>query len=84
MFSQTTYLPLAKVTQHVAGTIRMKKNNRYRIEMENELLVTDGVNVWRLNKVKKQVLIDKYKEDPKTSLRNVYFSVFRKSMMPFE
>ncbi len=65
MFSQTTYLPLAKVTQHVAGTIRMKKNNRYRIEMENELLVTDGVNVWRLNKVKKQVLIDKYKEDPK-------------------
>jgi chaperone LolA len=64
-FSQTTYLPLTKVTQRVDGIIRTKKTNKYRIETENELLVTDGETVWRMNKSKKQVLIDSYKEDPK-------------------
>ncbi len=64
-FSQTTYLPVAKVTQHVSGTIRMKKNNKFQIETENEILITNGVTVWRMNKTKKQVLIDQYKEDPK-------------------
>jgi outer membrane lipoprotein carrier protein len=64
-FSQTTYLPVAKVTQHATGTLRMKQKNKYRIETENELLVTDGVTVWRMNRAKKQVLIDTYKDDPK-------------------
>lgn len=65
-FSQSTYLPLTKVTQNMGGSLRMKKNNKYRIETENEMLVTDGVTVWRMNKAKNQVLIDKYKDDPKS------------------
>ena len=65
-FSQTTYLPVAKVTQHAAGTIRMKQKNKYHIETENDVLVTDGVTVWRMNKGKKQVVVDTFKDDARS------------------
>jgi outer membrane lipoprotein-sorting protein len=51
--------------QSFSGTLYMKNGNRYRIEMEDQTIVTDGESVWRYTGMNKQLLIDKYREDPR-------------------
>jgi outer membrane lipoprotein-sorting protein len=41
----------------------MKKPNRFRIESEHQVLVTDGSTVWAYSPVNKQVVVDHYKEN---------------------
>ncbi len=53
-----------KAEQEFKGTLLMKRGNKYRIEMEDQTIVTDGQSVWSFNKVNRQVLIDRYKDDP--------------------
>jgi outer membrane lipoprotein-sorting protein len=64
-FSQATKYTVAKMSQTVSGTVKSKKK-KYRIETENEWIITDCVSVWRYKINKKQVLLDTYKDDPKT------------------
>jgi outer membrane lipoprotein carrier protein len=47
------------------GTLKLKKGNKYRIELEQQTIVTDGASVWSYSVANGQVLIDKYKDDPK-------------------
>ncbi len=63
-FSQHVKFGFSKIEQDFAGTFRMKKPHKYRIETEYQTLVTDGVTVWSYSPVNKQVLIDRYKETP--------------------
>jgi len=63
-FTQHVRFGFSKIEQSFAGTLRMKKPNRYRIETEYQILVTDGTTVWSFSPVNKQVLIDRYKETP--------------------
>ena len=65
-FTQTVSLKYAKIEQTYTGTVMMKKGNRYRIESQEQTLVTDGATVWAYSPVNKQVLIDLYKENPNT------------------
>jgi outer membrane lipoprotein carrier protein len=63
-FSQHVKFGFSKIEQDFAGTLKMKKPHKYRIETEYQTLVTDGVTVWSYSPVNKQVLIDRYKETP--------------------
>ncbi|MGA7159729.1 MAG: outer membrane lipoprotein carrier protein LolA [Bacteroidota bacterium] len=63
-FTQSVSLKYAKIEQAFTGTVMMKKGNRYRIESQEQTLVTDGKTVWMYSPVNKQVLIDSYKETP--------------------
>ena len=61
-FTQKVSLKYAKIEQTFSGTVAMKKGNKYRIESEQQSIVTDGTTVWVYSPVNKQVLIDSYKE----------------------
>lgn len=53
-----------KAEQEFKGTMLMKRGDKYRIELEDQTIVTDGKSVWSFNTVNRQLLIDKYKDDP--------------------
>lgn len=63
-FTQHVRFGFSKIEQSFAGTLKMKKPNKYRVETEYQTLVTDGTTVWSFSPVNKQVLIDGYKETP--------------------
>src|SRR5512142_548916 len=49
-FTQAVKFPLAHVEQKASGTLVMKKENRYKVEMEGQTIVTDGTTVWSYSK----------------------------------
>ena len=53
-------------SQSSSGTIYIQKEEKYRIETKNEVIVTDGTTSWSYSKKKKQVVIDNYKKDGNT------------------
>ncbi|MCS7229741.1 MAG: outer membrane lipoprotein carrier protein LolA [Candidatus Kryptonium sp.] len=62
-FEQSLKYGMSKFEQTFSGTFYFKKKNKYRIETEQQTLVTDGSTSWLYSKINKQVIIDKYKED---------------------
>jgi chaperone LolA len=65
-FTQTVRYGVTQATQTFEGRLWMKKGNRYRIELEGQTIVTDGKSVWTYSELNKQVLIDNYREDPRS------------------
>lgn len=65
-FTQTVSFKYAKIEQSFSGTVSMKKKNKYRVESQQQTLVTDGATVWAYSPVNNQVLIDTYRESPNT------------------
>jgi outer membrane lipoprotein carrier protein len=59
-------------SQSSSGTIYIQKEDKYRIESKNEIIVTDGVTSWSYYKKKKQVVIDNYKSDGNTFSPNKF------------
>ena len=62
-FTQYVKFGFSNIEQTFAGTLSMKKPNKYRIESEHQTLVTDGATVWAYSPVNNQVVVDKYKEN---------------------
>lgn len=62
-FTQDIKFGFSKIEQNFSGSLIMKKPRRYRLESENQTLVTDGSTVWAYSPVNKQVVVDKYKEN---------------------
>jgi len=65
-FSQTVVMPLSKISKTIDGTLYLKKGNKYRIETEDNILVTNGKTTWTYMPASKQVLIDDFREDKNT------------------
>ena len=59
-FTQSYRFKVSKVEQEVEGTMFFKKKNKYRIETEQRIIVTDGTTSWSYNQESKQVIIDEY------------------------
>jgi len=57
-FSQIFYWKLADERQEIQGKICVKDGVQFRIESQDQLIVTDSKIVWTLNKLNKQVTID--------------------------
>ncbi|MBI4428101.1 MAG: outer membrane lipoprotein chaperone LolA [Ignavibacteriales bacterium] len=62
-FTQHVKFGFSAIEQTFAGTLTMKKPNKYRIESEHQTLVTDGETVWAYSPVNSQVVVDRYKEN---------------------
>ncbi len=62
-FTQHVLFGVMKSEQSFSGRFFMRKGNHYRIEGEEQTIVTDGSSVWTYSKVNKQLLIDRYKGD---------------------
>lgn len=65
-FTQNVFFGVSKMEQSFEGTLKMKKGNNYRIELEQQTIVTDGKTVWSYYHLNSQVMINNYKEDPKS------------------
>ena len=65
-FTQNVRFGVTQTEQTFSGKLFMKKGNKYRIELEQQTIVTDGKSVWTYSKLNNQVLIDTYKDDPKS------------------
>jgi outer membrane lipoprotein carrier protein len=65
-FTQDVTYGISKMQQKIEGSIRIKKGNKYRIELEKQTIVTDGKTVWSYSHINNQVIIDKFKDDPKS------------------
>jgi chaperone LolA len=63
-FRQEVRYGVTKVEQRSSGIFTMKKGNKYRIEMDDHTIVTDGATVWSYTASARQVLVDTYREDP--------------------
>jgi len=65
-FTENVRFGVTKTEQNFKGKLLMKRGNHYRIDMEQQTIVTDGKSVWSYNKVNNQLFIDTYKDDPRS------------------
>jgi outer membrane lipoprotein carrier protein len=66
-FAQTVKFKISAAEQTYVGTMYLKKKNKYRIETDQQIFVTNGETSWAYSPFNKQVVIDNYHED-KSSL----------------
>ncbi len=64
-YTQSIIFSVTKNEQSSGGKFWMKKGNKYRIESEDQTIITDNKTVWSYSKSGKQVYVENYKEDPK-------------------
>jgi len=62
-FSQRVTFEMARIEQNTDGTLFLKKENKYRIELDEQTIVTNGKTVWSYSVQNHQVLIDNFKPD---------------------
>jgi chaperone LolA len=65
-FQQRVRMPVGKLEQTTAGTLLTKKGNKYRVELEQQTIVTDGVTVWSYSAAQQQVLVDRFEQDERS------------------
>lgn len=63
-FTQINVFGVSKIENRLEGKLWMKKKNKYKIQLENQTIITDGKTVWSYYPLNNQVIIDDYKEDP--------------------
>lgn len=57
-FKETALYKLTNTMTEVSGTLQMEGEAKFRLDSEDQVIVNDGKNVWRYNKLNNQVLID--------------------------
>jgi outer membrane lipoprotein carrier protein len=62
-FTEKILFPMAKIEQQVSGTLFIKKTNKYRVELDEQVIVTDGQTLWSYSASNNQVVIDRFKQD---------------------
>jgi outer membrane lipoprotein carrier protein len=60
-FSQRLKFSIAKMEQSRSGLLLVKKENKYRVEFDDQTIVTDGETVWSFSLSNNRVLIDRFK-----------------------
>lgn len=65
-FTQTVRYKVSKIEQEVNGKISFKKTNKFRIETDQQTIVTDGVTSWSFTPANKQVVINHYKQESRS------------------
>ncbi len=62
-FSENVRFPMTNMVQQLNGTLLVKKKNKYRVETNDQVIVTDGETVWSYSASNNQVIIDHFKQD---------------------
>jgi outer membrane lipoprotein-sorting protein len=65
-FTQRTRFPQSTLEQRAKGTLYLKKEHKYRIETDDQTVVTDGETVWSYSVPNRQVLIDRFKSSERS------------------
>jgi outer membrane lipoprotein carrier protein len=65
-YRQVVLFPLTRQEQSFEGVVYMKKPGRYRIESDQQTVITDGTTIWSYNPFTEQVIIDTFREDEQT------------------
>jgi chaperone LolA len=65
-FTQHVLFGVTRSESSFKGSFVMKKGNKYRLELEDQTVVTDGKSLWSYSKANNQVIINVYREDPKS------------------
>jgi chaperone LolA len=61
-FVQIESFKLTGSENRTSGKIFVKEGEKYRLETEDQIIVTDGKSVWTYSRLNNQVLIDRVKE----------------------
>ncbi|MFZ0389568.1 MAG: outer membrane lipoprotein carrier protein LolA [Calditrichia bacterium] len=62
-FKQINRFKLTGIENEVFGTLWLTRDNKFKIDTEDQTLVSNGDTFWRFNKLENQVLIDNAKND---------------------
>lgn len=62
LFTQHVQMKFKRGSQTVSGSVKIKKGNKYRLETEQQTIVSNGVTVWMFTPRTKQVIIDAVKQ----------------------
>jgi outer membrane lipoprotein carrier protein len=65
-FTQRVRFSMANIEQKISGLLTMKRENRYRVELDDRTIVTDGRTVWSYSRPNNQVLIDDFAMDDRS------------------
>jgi outer membrane lipoprotein-sorting protein len=57
-FKQINTFKLSGITNEFFGTLLITNDDKFRLETEDQTMVSDGNTFWRFNKLENQVLID--------------------------
>jgi outer membrane lipoprotein carrier protein len=63
-FTRTTVFAVSKARQTSEGAVSLAKGNRYRITLDDRVIVSDGATVWSWSKANEQVVVDRFRDDP--------------------
>ncbi len=63
VYEQISEFPVTRREQTFEGVVYMKRPNYYRVESEQQTVVTDGNTIWSYNPFTDQVIIDLYQEE---------------------
>ena len=75
-FRQVNRFKLTDIKSEINGTIYISQNDRFRLETEDQVMVSDGKTFWRFNKMENQVLIDYAKKSQQdVFLNNFLFKI---------
>jgi len=75
-FKQINRFQLTNLQNEVFGTIWVTQDNKFRLETEDQTMVSDGEKFWRYNKLENQVLIDYAKKSQQdVFLNNFLFKI---------
>ena len=62
-YTQTVKFKLTNMEQSYNGTLFLKKEKKYRIETDQQTILTDGITSWAFSPKTNQVVVDNYRED---------------------
>ena len=62
LFTQHVQMKFKRGGQTVSGSVKIRKGNKYRLETEQQTIVTNGRTVWMYSPRTKQVIRDIYKQ----------------------
>jgi len=88
-FKQTFHWKIADETQITTGTLCTRNGIMFRIEMQDQTIVSDGVTLWTLSKANTQVLIDNAANDKDNnpflkSFIDKYFKQYKSELLADE
>ena len=81
-FKQIFKWKLAGETQENAGKVFLKGKDKFRIETEEQLIVSDGNTLWSYSKINNQVIIDNMKNADEVVLPREIFLKYSQKYRP--
>jgi len=81
-FTQEFQWKLAENVHHQQGTIWLKGKDKFKIETQDQVVVSDGVTVWTYSVANKQVIIDTIDKSADITLPKDLLLSYSKSYIP--